>query len=282
MSAYRHETVAQTPDTLTSRSRGRVVHVDSQRRLKRMRRENQALLKNGPSNWALSAGNACKIFAAHLRQRVCKGGIAMRRTVTILCRLTCGLAMLALLATFGATSPTNLFPRAIATAAASTTLPAIDAALAAQASDQAHKDWNPDAELIQISATTTSDGVADGSQTSTPISFFFRADGKGYQMTLSRYGDMLGAPAPLPPQAVEALPIQFISLKDALALARAKGFSQTGALHPVLQSFSSTDGLRRIGWLFANPGDPLDKQIFVGAEGHQVGSVQQLFGSLRQ
>ncbi|HVJ40136.1 MAG TPA: hypothetical protein VM639_01515 [Dongiaceae bacterium] len=170
---------------------------------------------------------------------------------------------------------------AISQAEAATSLPAIDAALAAQMSDKAHKDWNPDAELIQIIATTTDDGTADAS-VSVPVSFFFRVDGKGYQITLSRYGEILGAPAPLPPTAVEAVPVQFISLKDALALARAKGFSQTGPLHPVLQSLTSTDGLQKIGWLFAAPGDPLTKQIFVSAEGHQIGSVQQLFGSVRQ
>lgn len=169
----------------------------------------------------------------------------------------------------------------VARAEAADNLPPIDAALAAQVSDKAHKDWNPDAELIQIAAATTADGAADAT-VSIPVSFFFRADGKGYQMTLSRYGTILGARAPLPPTATAALPVQFISLKDALALARAKGFSQTGALHPVLQSLTSTDGLQRIGWLFATPGDPLSKQIFVSAEGHQVGSVQQLFGSLRQ
>jgi len=166
-------------------------------------------------------------------------------------------------------------------AEAADNLPPIDAALAAQVSDKAHKDWNPDAELIEITATTTADGAAD-TTVSIPVSFFFRADGKGYQLTLSRYGTILGARAPLPPTATAALPVQFISLKDALALARAKGFSQTGPLHPVLQSLTSTDGLQRIGWLFATPGDPLSKQIFVSAEGHQVGSVQQLFGSLRQ
>jgi hypothetical protein len=167
-------------------------------------------------------------------------------------------------------------------ASAATKLPEIDAALAAQVSDQAHREWSPDAELIQITATTTADGTADGSQSRTPISFFFRANGKGYQMTVSSYGAIVGSVAILPRTANIALPIQFISLKDALALARAKGFSQTGDLHPVLQSQTSPDGLQRIGWLFATPGDPTSKQIFVSAEGHQVGSVQQLFGSLRQ
>ena len=174
-----------------------------------------------------------------------------------------------------------LIPATIPGASAATTLPAVDAALAAQASDQAHKDWNQDAELVQITATTTTDGVTDMSHP-IPVTFFFRVGDEGYQMTLSRDGEMLGAQAPLPPQAIEALPIQFISLKDALALARAKGFSQTGTLHPVLQSFASTDGLRRIGWLFAAPGDPPEKQIFIGAEGHLAGSVLSLFGSLRQ
>lgn len=167
-------------------------------------------------------------------------------------------------------------------AVAATKLPEIDAALAAQVSDQVRRDWNPDAELIQISATTTDDGNADGGQSRTPISLLFRANGKGYQMTVSSYGSFVGAPAILPRSANAALPIQFISLKDALALARAKGFSQTGPLHPVMQSQTSLDGLQRIGWLFAAPGDPTSKQIFVSAEGHQVGSVQQLFGSLRQ
>jgi DNA-binding transcriptional regulator YdaS (Cro superfamily) len=168
------------------------------------------------------------------------------------------------------------------TAMAATKLPAIDAALAAQVSDQVHRDWNPDAELIQISATTTVDGSADASQSRTPISFLFRANGRGYQMTISDYGAFVGSPAILPRTANAALPIQFISLKDALGLARAKGFSQTGSLHPVIQSQTSLDGLQRIGWLFAADGDPTSKQIFVSAEGHQVGSVQQLFGSLRQ
>jgi len=207
----------------------------------------------------------------------------MRTSVRVVYRLLPAVAVLVLcqqssLPNFGQGS---LLPALISSAAAATTLPAIDAGLAARASDQAHKDWNPDAELIQITATTTKDGAPDDS-VSTPITFFFRAGSTGYQMTFSHYGDMLGVQALLPSQAIEALPIQFISLKDALALARAKGFSQTGPLHPVLQSFVSTDGQRRIGWLFAAPGDPLDKQIFVGADGHQVDSVQRLFGSLRQ
>jgi len=167
-------------------------------------------------------------------------------------------------------------------ALAATKLPEIDAALAAQVSDQVRRDWSPDVELMQITATTTGDGSADGSQSRTPISFLFRANGRGYQMTVSNYGTFVGAPAILPRSANATLPIQFISLKDALALARAKGFSQTGSLHPVMQSQTSPDGLQRIGWLFAAPGDPTSKQIFVSAEGHQVGSVQQLFGSLRQ
>jgi len=165
---------------------------------------------------------------------------------------------------------------------AATQLPAVDAAHAAQVSDQVRRNWSPDAELIQITATTTPDGRPDGTISSTPVTFFFRANGKGYQMTLSREGNMLGAPAILPPNAIEPLPIVFIALKDALALARAKGFSQTVDLHPVLQSFASTDGLRKIGWLFAAPGESWDKQIFVTADGHQVGTVQTLFGSLRQ
>jgi hypothetical protein len=205
----------------------------------------------------------------------------MRHSVRCVYRLLPALAVLALCQQPSMQMIGGGLPRFISEAQAATALPAIDAALAAQASDQAHKDWNPDADLIQITATTTKDGVPDGS-VSTPVTFFFRAGSAGYQMTLSRYGDMMGALAPLPPQATEALPIQFVSLKDALALARAQGFSQTDDLHPVLQSFVSTDGLRRTGWLFAVPGDPLDKQIFVGAEGHQAGSVQRLFGSLRQ
>ena len=170
----------------------------------------------------------------------------------------------------------------LAPARAATQLPAVDAALAAQASDQVQKNWSPDAELIQITVTATKEGHPDGTISSTPVTFFFRANGKGYLLTLSREGSMLGAPAPLPPNAIEPLPIAFIALKDALALARTKGFSQTIDLHPVLQSFVSTDGLRKIGWLFAAPGEPLDKQIFVTADGHQVGTVQRLFGSLRQ
>jgi hypothetical protein len=199
--------------------------------------------------------------------------IAMRNSVRFVCRLLPAFALLLL-----------FFPAAIfsSTVEAATKLPAIDAALAAQASDHARQDWTPDAELIQIAVTTTTDGTPDDATTSTPISFFFRANNQGYQMTLNRYGDMLGALAPLPPQATEAIPIQFIRLKDALALARAHGFSQTGVLHPVMQSFVSTDGLRRTGWLFAAAGDPPDKQIFVGAEGHLVGSVERLFGKLRQ
>lgn len=173
-------------------------------------------------------------------------------------------------------------PGVTSSAAAAAALPAIDAALAARVSDQVHKDWNADAELIQIRATTTGDGAADGSAASTPVSFLFRANGRGYQVTISSYGSFVGAPAVLPRTTIAAVPIDFISLKDALALARAKGFSQTGDLHPVLQSQTSTDGLQKIGWLFGEPGDPLNKQIFVGADGHQVGSVQQLFGSLRQ
>src|SRR5262245_25153 len=58
-------------------------------------------------------------------------------------------------------------------ALAATKLPEIDAALAAQVSDQVHKEWNPDAELIQVTATTTADGSADGNRSGTPISFFF-------------------------------------------------------------------------------------------------------------
>lgn len=161
-------------------------------------------------------------------------------------------------------------------------LPAIDAALAAQVSDQARKDWNPDAELVQISVTATGDGAADGTLSSTPVIFVFRAGGKAYQMTVSRYGEILGAQAPVPRDAEEAIPVTFIGLKAALTLARAKGFTQTGNLHPVLQSFVSTDGLRKIGWLFATPGDPVDKQIFVTADGHQAGSVKRILGTLRQ
>jgi hypothetical protein len=166
-------------------------------------------------------------------------------------------------------------------ALAATQLPAVDAALAAQAGDQARKNWNVNAELVQIAVTATADGAADTTLSSTPVIFFFRAGTAAYRMTLSRYGEMLGAPAPLPRDANEPIPVTFIGLKDALRLARSKGFSQTGNLHPVLQSFSSTDGLRKIGWLFAAPGDPLDKQIFVTADGHQAGSVKRILGTLR-
>ena len=176
----------------------------------------------------------------------------------------------------------SLWVAPIGAATAANKLPAVDAALAAQAGDQARKTWNPDAELVQISVTATGDGAADGSLSSTPVIFFFRAGSAAYRLTLNRYGEMLGARAPLPRDAQESIPITFISLKDALALAHGKGFSQTGNLHPVLQSFSSTDGVRKIGWLFAAPGDSMEKQIFVTADGHQAGSVKRILGTLRQ
>jgi hypothetical protein len=170
----------------------------------------------------------------------------------------------------------------IRSAAAATPLPAVDAALAAKAGDQVRKNWNADAELVQVAVTAKADGTADPILSSTPVIFVFRAGPVAYRLTLNRYGEMLGAPAPMPRDANEAIPVTFISLKDALTLARSKGFSQTVNLHPVLQSFSSTDGLRKIGWLFAAPGDPLDKQIFVTADGHQAGSVKRILGTLRQ
>jgi hypothetical protein len=205
------------------------------------------------------------VIAAHLRH-----GLARQYLRRIYALLWLALALVS-----GVTAP-------LSAARAAAKLPELDAALAAQVSDQARKDWNPDAVLVQISVTATGDGAADGTLSSTPVSFIFRAGSKAYQMTMSRYGEFLGAQAPVPRDAQEAIPVTFISLKNALTLARAKGFTQAGNLHPVLQSFISTDGLRKIGWLFAAPGDPIEKQIFVTADGHQAGSVKRILGTLRQ